>query len=126
MKPRPLKLKSAWLVTWFGSNTHTLPPIAILDRRKNAKSVAEAVELLYAAKYYTSEEKLRYAKSRKENPYKAQISLFQRIACGHNPFLIARLVSDLKVDDNGELTWTEPPPENELRQRLIDAGVLRS
>lgn len=123
-RSKPLKLRSAWVITWFGSNTHKLPPVAILNYRKNARTVAEAVELLYATKYYNAEEKLRYAKSPKDNPYRALRSPFGRITCGHNPLLFARLVTDLKVEKDGLVTWTEPPSERELRQELIDAGIL--
>jgi hypothetical protein len=121
---RPLKLKSAWVVTWVGSNTHNDPPLAVLDYRLSHSSVRDIVELLWAVDRYTPEEQLRYVKSPKDNPYPASVSLFQRITCGHNPFLFARLVRDLRLEGE-ELKWTEPPPENELRQQLKDAGILR-
>ena len=38
-----------------------------------------------------------YAKRRSNNPYKADIRN-GRIHCGHNPFLYARVVSDLKIE----------------------------
>src|SRR4051812_37902025 len=92
---KPLRLKSAWVVTWFGSNTQNRPPIAVLDYRLSANSVRDIVGQLFAAHQYSSEEKLRYTKSPKQNPYPPSVSLFQKITCGHNPLLFGRLVSDL-------------------------------
>lgn len=122
-KMKPLKLKRAWVVTWFGSNTHTRPPVAVLDYRLGSRSVSDIVQLLFAVHYYTPEEQMRYIKSPKDNPYPAKVSLFQRITCGHNPLLFARQVGDLHMDGE-ELKWTEPPPESEMRQKLKDAGIL--
>lgn len=121
---KPLKLKSAWVVTWFGSNTHNEPPVAVLDYRLSSSSVRNIVEMLFAVLRYTPEEQLRYVRSPKDNPYPATVSQFQRITCGHNPLLFARLVRDLHMEGE-ELKWTEPPPESELRQQLKDAGILR-
>jgi hypothetical protein len=121
---KSLRLKRAWVVTWVGSNTHTQPVVAVLDYRLGAKSVRDIVKLLFAVQQYTPEEQLRYVKSPKDNPYPAAVSMFQRITCGHNPFLFARQVSDLRMEGD-ELKWTRPPPEGELRQKLVDAGILR-
>ena len=117
-RTKQLKLKTAWVVTWVGSNTHKLTPVANLDHRKNARTVAAAVELLYAAEYYNGQEMLRYAKSPKDTPYRAKISVSQRVTCGHNPLLLARKVTNLKVEPTGKITWTEPPPEAELLRKL--------
>jgi hypothetical protein len=123
-KVKPLKLKSAWVVTWFGSNTHNEPPLAVLDYRLSHRAVRSIVQLLHAVECYTPEEQLRFVRSPKDNPYPASVSLFQRITCGHNPLLFARQVTDLHMEGD-ELKWTEPPPESELRQKLKDAGILR-
>lgn len=124
VKRKPLRLKSAWLVTWTGSHQRERPPVAILDRRKSTRTVREFVEQLYAILTYTPEEKLRWTKAPRDNPYRAEASGFGRITCGHNPFLFARLVSELQMEGD-TLKWTEPPPESELRQQLKDAGILR-
>jgi quinol-cytochrome oxidoreductase complex cytochrome b subunit len=87
----------------------------------SSSSVRNIVEMLFAAFRYTPEEQLRYVRSPKDNPYPATVSQFQRITCGHNPLLFARLVRDLHMEGE-ELKWTEPPPESELRQQLKDAG----
>jgi hypothetical protein len=125
-KPRikPLKLKSAWLITWTGSHQREKPPVALLDYRKSTKTVADFIEKLYAIYTYTLEEQLRWTRTPKDNPYPADVHPFARIVCGHNPFLFARVVTDLHMDGD-TLKWTEPPPESELRQKLKDAGILR-
>jgi hypothetical protein len=121
---KPLKLKSAWVVSWAGSHTRNRPPLAVLDYRLSHSTVRGIVELLYAVQSYTSEEQLRLVKSPKDKPYPASVSPFQRITCGHNPFLFARLVTNLHMEGD-VLKWTEPPSERELRQTLKDAGILR-
>jgi hypothetical protein len=110
---KPLKLKRAWVVTWVGSNRHTEPPVAVLDYRLGSSRVAEIVQLLFAVHQYTPEEQLRYVKWPKDNPYPATVNKFQRITCGHNPFLFARHVSDLRME-GVDLRWTEPPSEQEF------------
>ena len=80
----------------------------ILNPRKSEKGVAEIVECLYAAHAYSPAEMLRIAKSKRANPYPAKIEHYGRIHCGHNPFLYARLVSDLRVEPDGGIKWTEP------------------
>jgi hypothetical protein len=74
---------------------------------------------------YSPEEKLRCANSSTNNPYRADLHRFERICCGHNPWLYARRVSNLATDE-GRLTWTEPPSQAELRQQLVDMGVIRT
>jgi hypothetical protein len=121
---KPLKLKSAWVVSWVGSHMRNKPPLAVLSYRLSHWTVRGIVELLYAVECYTPEEQLRFVKFPKDNPYPASVSPFQRITCGHNPFLFARLVTDLHMQGDG-LKWTEPPSERALREKLKDAGILR-
>jgi hypothetical protein len=121
----PTLSKSAWLVTWVGTTGVPKDPIvAILNYRNSGRSVRDFVEQLYVTLQADIEMKLAYAKKPKDTPYRASKTPFQRIFCGHNPWLYARLVSNLKA--HGEkLTWTEPRSEDELRQELRDAGILR-
>jgi hypothetical protein len=79
--------------------------------------VKDFVELLYASMTYSPREKLLVAKNPKANPYPATMTLFQRIHCGHNPLLHARLVSELKVVD-GTFKWTESPTETQRRAKI--------
>lgn len=127
-RPRPkkpeLEAKSAWLVTWEGtSGVPENPVVAILNYRMSASSVRDFVELLYVSLSYTPREKLLYATNPKDTPYPAAMTVFQRISCGHNPSLSARLVTNLKVID-GKLTWKEPPSETERRKKVMAADTL--
>jgi hypothetical protein len=45
------------------------------------------------------------------------MTVFQKINCGDNPFLYARLVSNLKMTD-GKLSWTEPLSDAERRKKI--------
>ena len=87
------EVKSAWVVTWKGTSRVSEDAVAILNYRMSARSVQDFVELLYASLIYSPRDKLLVAKNRKANPYRATMTLFQRIDCGDNPFLYARLVS---------------------------------
>ncbi len=80
-------------------------------------SVKEFVELLYATWSYSTREKLLYAATPKDNPYPATMTVSQNINCGDNPWLYARLVSNLKMTD-GNLTWTEPLSDAGRRKRI--------
>ncbi len=115
---RGAKRKSAWLVTWDGTiSVPEDPVVAVLNHHMSAPSVAEFVELLYTTLTYTSPEKVLYATTRKDNPYPATMSVFEKINCGDNPWLYGRLVSNLKVTD-GKLTWTEPSPDPDRRKKI--------
>lgn len=117
MKPE-LEAKSAWLITWEGTSGVPPEPIAaVLNYRASATSVKDFTELLHVSLTSTPREKLRYAKSPRGTPYRAEMTLFQKITCGHNPHLYARLVTNLKVVA-GTLTWTEPLSHIERRKKL--------
>lgn len=125
---------SAWLATWEHFGEHARPPgriAAVFNPRWSASRVQEHLELLYVRHAYTLSEQLRYANNRRFNPYPAQfanphgIPFGDRLTCGHNPFLYARLVSNLrlvgKLEDEASLTWDERPlPKNmaAIRRRL--------
>jgi hypothetical protein len=111
----------AWLVTWerMGSHAQEMEPIAaILNSRTSGKRVLEIVELIYANEMYTLSERMLFARDKKRNPYQANYVTYQgapcnwEIRCGHNPWLRARLVTDLKLisTENAQqtLTWKEP------------------
>jgi hypothetical protein len=117
-KTTDMETKSVWLVTWEGTSGVPGDPIAaILNHRRAASWVRDFVELLYAAATYSPQEKLRFAKNPKTNPYRATMTLFQHIHCGHNPHLHARLVSGLSVTE-GTPTWIEPASESERWARI--------
>jgi hypothetical protein len=108
-------MKSAWLITWESLSEHLQKDnkiASILNYRRSWQQVQRHVEWLYVNSEYSLSERLAYAKSVKNNPYP---SMHERghITCGHDPFLLARKVRNLHVenDSNGQehLKWEEIP-----------------
>ena len=121
----------AWLVTWKGSSERVERNgeiVSILDPSLGLETVRKHVERLYADNCYSLGERLDAARSgpNKHIPYPAQpvykkISIGGKpaplctgaITCGHNPYLLARKVTDLEVlcdkDGNESLHWKELP-----------------
>lgn len=111
-----------WLVTWESAGTHAPPPrgqliAAVYAARRSAESVAQALEVIYAYECYTPAECLSFTRA-KELPYPATFGDINgrqwlgQITCGDNPYLFARLVDNLKPDDNDDLRWNERPRPN--------------
>ncbi|MDQ3697197.1 MAG: hypothetical protein M3373_04130, partial [Gemmatimonadota bacterium] len=105
----------AWLVSWdwVGEDNAVVDPIVcVLPPQWSIERVRRAVQVLYAVSAYTVTELAEFAKRPRRNPYRAESSGAQ-ITCGHNPFLVARVVSDLKIDRAPKtrrevVTWREP------------------
>ena len=113
-----VRYRSAWLVTWDGPKAPRNKVVAIFNPRFSGGRVRELVEQLYIALIVTSDsERLRFAKSSKTNPYPAHLGNFERIDCGHNPWLYARRVTDLFIEDD-HLVWKEPNSPSEIEQQL--------
>jgi hypothetical protein len=132
MMSRRLKGRKAWLVTWDWAGDHAAMPerevvAAVLRPQTSPDTVKRIVELLYAAREYNPADKLD---TLIRNPYPARfntVTIEQRmpdgtvftqrppytgqIVCGHNPFLYARLVDNLRVADTENpdtgLAWDE-------------------
>ena len=122
MVSRKKKGMVAWLVTWEWAGEHAKRDdkiAAILSPRWSAERVRKYVEFIYINSYYTLSERAAYAKNPKSNPYPAEfnkvngVSWLDRISCGHNPHLFARLVDDLVVteeaDGEEKATWKDRP-----------------
>ncbi len=122
----------AWLVTWEWMGDHAAQDesvVAVLSARTGPEEVRRYVERRYIEKTASLPEKLSYARyNQPEKPlYPAEfervggVRFFGWITCGHNPWLHARLVDDLRteVDANGNDVprWTEIRP-----QRRAQAG----
>ena len=118
-----MTVKTAWLVTWEGTKPPAERVVAVLNYRFSDTKVRQIVEVLYAALTYTESDKLLSAKPR-QNPYPAKLTHFERIDCGHNPFLYARRVSQVRMEA-GKLVWIEPPSATELTRRLKGLSHLR-
>lgn len=127
-KTREQAAVSAWLVTWEHLGDHATPqePVAaVLSPRLSAHRVLEIVELLYANASYDPSKRIAIAKNRKENPHPARFGVLHgvpwegEITCGHNPWLEARLVRNLRAEKNAtgqeRFVWDErPKPCNPL------------
>ena len=115
---------NAWLITWEWHGEHAKRKktlVGIISSRRGEKFIADFVEQAYLMEMSTIEEIVRWANRKKDRPYKVKkveiinnVPHGDRITCGHNPHIYARIVTDLKVvsdlDNKIEkLSWKEPP-----------------
>lgn len=124
---------NAWLVKWVSSSSSKMkqhPIAAVFDGQLPVARVAELVELLYAQDAYTIAERMAFVRHPDDNPYPAEINQLDRgarsfISCGHNPWLEAHLVEDLRVEADDEadteiITWNQMNADGSLRpQRVV-------
>lgn len=107
-----------WLVTWEWMGEHAKHPgekiAAILNPRLSVTTVQELVAFLYANASYTLFERLRYALDPRRAAYPATREGLT-VHCGHNPFLLARLVDDFELEPDGP---TQAPPSWRERKRV--------
>jgi hypothetical protein len=116
-KSKPLTAKSAWLITWEGTDPPPKKLVTILNYRRTARQMAMVLENLYPVLHpYSGEEKLRSAISRKKIPYPAELSTYARATCSANPHLYCRYVTNLRFE-GGSLRWDEPMSPNEIRAK---------
>ncbi len=90
----------AWLITWEWANDAAAVAdrvVGVLNSHWGDRRVADIVEFLYSNASSSVDELAYYAKKPSNNPCRADIRN-GGIHCGHNPFLYARKVSDLRVD----------------------------
>ena len=106
----------AWLIRWSWGGDHAAvenPVVAVLSARTSAKDVQWYVERRYIEATASPDEKLSYARYNQpqEPPYPARLER-GRIHCGHNPWLEASVVDDLRVEADAEgkdvLKWKVP------------------
>jgi len=115
---------SAWLLTWGCGPGRQRPAreriAAILNPRWSSDRIQRIVEVLHNTKNYTLSEQAGCANNYAFNPYPAEfvrndgVRQLGYITCGHNPWLLARLVTDLRIvgSPRGEaVTWTERKPQ---------------
>jgi hypothetical protein len=125
---------SPWLVTWDWANdsaAYADKIAAVLSPHLGSDRIAGIVELLYALRTSTVAELARYAGKPAANPYRAKIEQFERIHCGHNPYLYARKVSDFKVTVNPDtrietVTWKEPPLLALENDRVVEKAAAKA
>jgi hypothetical protein len=134
------------LVTWDWAGNHAaVPPdkvvAGVLAPQLGPQTVKRIVEVLYAAREYEAIDKLD---TLTHNLYPADYGTvrlevsgvgFQNVTyqgeifCGHNPFLHARLVDNLRPRDNANpelgLVWDErPKPTGRIGEVHPDAAPL--
>lgn len=115
---------NAWLITWEWDGEHANvddPLIAIFSSRLSENRIAEFIEGYFLIKSASAGEMVYYANRTKEIPYKTEkhvsingIPHGDRITCGDNPYIFARKVLQLKVENDVAknleiITWREPP-----------------
>jgi hypothetical protein len=124
MATKTLRKMKAWLVTWEWCGDHAKREdkvAAIFNPRLSGDRVRELVEFIYLSAMYSLRERADYARDKKRhNLYPAEfgttpegVTWVGEIVCGHNPYLQARLVDDLKIESDPEgierATWKELP-----------------
>lgn len=111
----------AWLITWEGvdsamerediDDNHNIA--AIINPKFDILDIKNVVELIYGCGHFTNFEKFTIFVDEDKRPYKADLHE-NRITCGHNPHLYARIVKNLHVIDSEEnsegklVKWDEP------------------
>ncbi len=108
----------AWLIRWNWMGDHATvadPIVTVMSARTSAEDIRKYVEQRYIEEKASFPEKLAYAryKQPQEPAFPAQLER-GGIHCGHNPWLEATKVDDLRVEEDadgtGVLKWDEPPP----------------
>lgn len=108
--------RKAWLVTWewCGGHARREPKVvAVFKPQLSGDSMRPLVECIYSCSEYSLRERMDFALNPKANPYPAQFNTIDgvpwagEIICGANPFLRARLVDNLLVDEESNATWDE-------------------
>ena len=114
----------AWLITWDWTGDAAAVAdevVGVFNPRWADRRIADIVEFLYSNTTANISELAHYAKRPSNNPYRAKI-WSGRIHCGHNPFLYARIVSDLKIgigsDGKESITWMEPPTYDLINNKV--------
>ena len=117
--PNPLmkqRMSRAWLVT--SEHPNCLPTVvSLLKTQRPASFVRKYIEQLYIDSIYTDQEKLVYAVTRKHMPDRADFLQKEgpgwrnKMACGTNPRLYARIVTDVQFragsDGMKTISWVE-------------------
>ena len=135
-----------WLLTWECNTSKVKEEfVAVLSSRKSDSSIAELAEYIVLRATSNAQSLAYYANRRRELVNKALTPLninniphSNRILCGHDPWLYARIVTEFKVIDddlsNEEIiSWREPDdfrlsdtsPSNTEVAKRGDKKILR-
>jgi hypothetical protein len=123
--PNSKKGMVAWLVTWETTGDYVRTDkgevAAVLNPRSGDDTVREMLEFIYVNEELDLHGRLEYAKS-KTTLYRAEAAK-NGFICGHNLFLRARLVENLRVveDENGQEipVWEERKPRRRLATKSL-------
>lgn len=119
----------AWIITWEGSSPREVMEdrvVNFLSPEKTPSEVAEVVQMLYAQFTSTLGELARYAADPGSVPYKSTLNPtkagYYWVACGHNPWLEARLVKELSVQMDEDtlletVSWKEQTASGEWLEK---------
>lgn len=112
---------NAWLLTWDGTSpkiTDENRIIGIIGSRRSKNFVADLVEFIYSRNTSSASDMAYIANRPKQKPFQAEKTQIingvphgERIICGHNPWIYARKVRNLRItqeDDFEIVTWREP------------------
>jgi hypothetical protein len=124
---------NGWLVTWECLRLKvTNPVIAIFSLHKSEEFVSEFVWQYYLMASFTGRGVLHYMNRRGKAPFNLQRhvwikgALHSEITCGGNPFIFARKVSELWVEEDGNtqvFRWRESPIyrfDKKLMRNVVD------
>ena len=127
---------NAWLLTWDGTCqkiTDDNRIIGIISSRRSDSFVAELVEFLYARNSSSASDMAYIANHQKQKPFTAERTQIindvphgERIICGHNPWIYARKVKNLKIteEDGFEVvTWQEPDNYYWKNKQRMEIGI---
>lgn len=113
---------NAWLVTWqwiSPSQKVTHPVIAMFSLHKSVRFVSDFVQQYHLMASLTGPSIAYYMNRTAKITHKVRhieringVLYLDRIRCGDDPFIYARKVSELKVEEDGNtqcFRWREPP-----------------
>lgn len=127
---------NAWLLTWEGTSQKIIDEnriIGIIGSRRADRFVAELVEFLYARNSASASEMAYMANRPKQKHFPAERTQIindvphgERIICGHNPWIYARKVKNLKISQEGDsevVIWQEPDNYCWKNKEKMEIGV---
>jgi hypothetical protein len=127
----------AWVVQWESAGGHAVvkePLIAVLPPRTPIREVGKFIERVYAGAVYKPSELITWTAHPEKNPYRVQYPRtlpspngpgghapwLVEVVCGHNPYISATYVQNLRTVSNSDgterLAW-DPVPLPEWARR---------
>lgn len=122
-------MEEGWVVFWDWANEAAALRdhfVFVLPATTSVEEVMRFVEAIAAIHSYTADEILTMASS-DWNPYRAELSANDRITCGHNPWLEAKRVRNIRVETDEKtrletILWIEKRADG----KEYDNGIRRT